>query len=117
MGLMPKQIDFKTKKRTERRYLKCSTNRAYGKTRCTLHNTNYLKLCEMVLEDIKAFSKLALEILLRLAESSDKKKLKELERTKKELAKKKQRLNDLELLLQRLFKQNVSGKMSIIITL
>lgn len=116
MGLTPKQIDFKTKKRTERRYLQCSTNRVYGKTRCTLHNTNYQKLCEIVLEDIKAFSKLALEnsdeLLLRLTESSDKKKLKELEQTKKELAKTKLRLNDLELLLQRLFEQNVSGKMS-----
>jgi site-specific DNA recombinase len=104
MGLTPKQIDFKTKRRTQRRYLQCSTNRVYGKTRCTLHNTNYQKLCEMVLDDIKAFSKLALEhsdeLLLRLTESSDKKKLKELEQTKKELAKTKQRLNDLELLLQ-----------------
>ena len=116
MGLTPKQIEFKTKKRTERRYLQCSMNRVYGKTRCTLHNTNYQKLCEIVFKDIKAFSKLALEnsdeLLLRLTESGDKKKLKELEQTKKKLAKTKLRLNDLELLLQRLFEQNVSGEMN-----
>ena len=56
-------------------------------------------LCELVLEDIKVFSKLALEnpdeLLLRLTESSDKKKLKELEQTKKEIANTMRRLNDL----------------------
>jgi len=116
MGLTPRQIDFKTKKRTERRYLQCSTNRVYGKTRCTLYNTNYQKLCDLVFDDIKAFSKIALEnseeLLLMLTASSDKKKLKDLEQAKKDLAKTKQRLNDLELLLQRLFEQNVSGKIS-----
>lgn len=116
MWLTPLQKNPKTGEKTERRYFQCQTNREFGKIKCTCHNASYKAVYNIVLNDIQHYASIALEtpqkLLELLTESENKQKLKERERAEKELKKSQSRLAELENLLQRLFEENVAGRLN-----
>jgi DNA invertase Pin-like site-specific DNA recombinase len=116
MWLTPRQKSPCTGEKTERRYLQCQTNRDHGKLKCTMHNANYQAVQKLVLDDIREYARLALEqpdeLLKTLTESENKQKQAALKKAENDHKNGANRLNDLKSLLQRLFEQNASGKMS-----
>jgi len=97
----------------ENRYFSCLTNRDYGKNRCTTHSAIYKELYQLVFDDIRRYAKMAVEqpeILINTLSTTEEKKRQTSEsKMKEEYGQGKKRLDDLVLLLQKLFEQNVSG--------
>jgi len=117
MWLTPCQYDSHLQKMTERRYLHCSTNRTYrSKHMCATHTINYSKLCELVLNDVHQYAALALEnpdnLLTDLSDMENKQRQKNLKRLKDEHKSSSDRLCELSSLLQKLFEENATGRMS-----
>lgn len=116
MWLTPLQKNPKTGERTERRYFQCQSNREYGPLKCTMHNASHKAVCAIVLNDIRTYASIAVKtpdkLLSMLTEADDKRKQAKIRQTESDYRTGKNRLNELELLLQRLFEQNVSGKLN-----
>jgi len=116
MWLTPRQKSPCTGLKTERRYLQCQTNREHGKLKCTMHNASYKAIQELLLNDIREYAQLALEqpdeLLKALTESEDKQKQATLRKAQNDHKDGVKRLGELGSLLQRLFEQNFSGKIS-----
>lgn len=116
MWLTPLQTNPKTGEKTERRYFQCVTNREYGKIKCLSHSTPYKSLYNLMLHEIRRYSRIALEqpeeLLEKLTEAENKQRLEEYKLSQKELKNSQDRLNELEILLQRLFEENVAGRLN-----
>jgi len=117
MWITPCQYDFHLQKRTNRRYLNCTTNRRFGKKyKCATHNINYHKLCELVLNDIRGYAALALEnpedLLTKLNDTENEQRQKALKQLRDEHKHSIDRLSELKILLQKLFEENATGRMS-----
>lgn len=116
MWLTPPQWDFPTQKQSQRRYFQCVTNRQFGKYKCTMHNANYIAVYSIVLADLQAFAKEATEheqeLLDRLSSANDTPQRQALKQAEKELSSCNNRLNEIDSLLQRLFEENVAGRMN-----
>jgi len=116
MWLTPRQKNPKTGEKTERRYFQCVTNREYGKLKCTMHNASYKAVYTLLLNDIRQYARLAVEesdqLLSMLTEEENKQKQKEFELAEKEYKTGEARLAELEILLQRLFEENVAGRLN-----
>jgi len=78
MWLAPPEIIKKTGQKANGRYLLCSTNRDYGKLKCTMHNANYQDVLKLVLDDVREYAQFALEdpdeLLKMLTESENQQK-------------------------------------------
>jgi len=116
MWLTPQQNNPKTGEKTKRRYFQCVTNREYGKLKCTMHNASYKAVYTLLLNDIRQYARLAAEepeqLLSILTAEENKQKQKELEQAEKECKTGEVRLLELEVLLQRLFEENVAGRLN-----
>ena len=116
MWLTPLQKNPKTGGKSERRYFQCQTNREYGRTKCTCHNASYKSIYNVVLEDIKYYANFAFtnreELLNILLETENTQKQKEHSEVEENYKITNTRLKELELLLQRLFEENVSGRLN-----
>lgn len=116
MTLGPNQKNPNTGEYTSRRYFSCSTFQTRGKNQCTLHNTSYRSLYTIVLNDIRQYAKLALEqpdeLLAALSEKTNKHKQDERGQVVLEYDKGIKRMDDLSLMLQRLFEDHLSGKIN-----
>ena len=95
------------------RYMRCLTHNMFGNTKCLSHNINYNKLCQLVLDDIRYFAKIALEqpqeLIKSLNKSDNAQKRAYARKVKQDYERKLKRLNELERLLQRLFEDNAIG--------
>jgi len=102
--------------KTERRYFHCRTYREFGSTQCTCHSTNYKAVQFIVLNDIREYARLAVErpdeLLKMLTESENKQKQASFAQAQRDYDRDTKRLVELEILLRRLFEENVSGRMS-----
>jgi len=89
------------------------TYNAFGKEKCESHNIHYNRLCEIVLQDIQHYAKLALadpkSLINDLNESNNVQKRETERKTRRDHEEKLKRLNELERLLQRLFEESASG--------
>ena len=116
MWLTPLQKNPKTGEKSERRYFQCVTNREYGSLKCTMHNASHKAVCAIVLNDIRTFASIAVEtpdkLLSILTEVENKQKKEKYAQMQSEYKTGKNRLNELELLLQRLFEENVTGRLN-----
>ncbi len=116
MVLSPNQKNPKTGEYTDRRYFSCGTYQEMGKNQCTLHNTSFRAVYTILLNDIRQYAKLALEqpdeLIAALSEKSDKQKRNAFEQAKRENNKGIQRMSELSMLLQKLFEENLSGKIN-----
>jgi len=95
------------------RYMRCSTHNVYGKAKCDSHNVNYNKLCQLVLDDVRHYAKLALkqpQALIRSLNEQD--KAQNREPVKRGYEANMKRLTELERLLQRLFEESASGRLN-----
>jgi len=102
--------------KTERRYFHCATYREFGKIKCTIHSTNYKAVQFIVLQDIREYARLAVEhpeaLLQMLTESENKQKQASYVKAQKDYASGTKRLEELEVLLRRLFEGNVAGRIN-----
>jgi len=116
MWLTPRQKNPKTGEKTERRYFQCVINREYGKLKCTMHNSSYKAVYTLLLNDIRQYASLAVEepcqLLSMLADEENKQKQKECILSEKEYKTGEDRLLELDILLQRLFEENVAGRLN-----
>ena len=94
----------------------CSNARRNGKEACSLHYINYKDLYSIVLDDIQRNTRLAaggekefLEHMTKL--NKDKQKF-QMAKSSKEIAKSKKRISELDLIIKRLYEDNVLGKVS-----
>ena len=94
----------------------CSNARRNGKEACSLHYINYKDLYSIVLDDIQRNTRLAaggekefLEHMTKL--NKDKQKF-QMVKFSKEIAKSKKRISELDLIIKRLYEDNVLGKVS-----
>jgi len=105
-----------TGQKTSRRYFHCTTYRRYGATKCKCHSTSYNALQAIVLDDIRQYAALALKnpegLMLLLNDTENAQKSKEIERLRTEHKKSADRLAEIGVLLQRLFEQNVAGRIN-----
>lgn len=103
-------------KKSQRRYLMCVTYRAFGKTVCSHHMTSYKTIKALVLNDIRQYARLAMEkpdeLLGILSEQSNAKKVADAKRARRDFDNSKKRLSDLDLLLQKLFEENATGRIN-----
>ena len=97
----------------DNRYYSCGANLDYGKNRCSAHTTSYKIIYQLVLEDIRRYAKLAVEkpdaLINALSTTEEVKWQNSQGAMLEERAKGEKRLEDLIILLQKLFEQNVSG--------
>lgn len=116
MWLTPGQFNRKTGERTTLRYLQCQTNRDYGKTKCSLHNTSYKALKALILNDIRHYAKLAMEqpdeLIKSLTDAENKHRQEAQKQAKRDYSKGTRRLAELENLLKKLFEENVAGRIN-----
>lgn len=116
MWLTPLQKNKITGEKTERRYFQCQTYREFGKIKCTCHNASHKAVYGIVLNDIRYYANIALQepqkLLNLLTESENKQKAREFKQAQQEHKKTVDRLNELEILLQRLFEENVVGTLN-----
>lgn len=116
MWLTSPQWDFPTQKMSKRRYFQCETYRQVGKYKCGLHNANYNAVYAIVLNDLQQFAKEAAEneqeLFERLSSANDTRQRQAFRQAQKELQGCERRLNELDSLLQRLFEENVAGRMN-----
>jgi len=95
------------------RYFQCGTNREYGKNRCTTHNASYNVVYQLVLDDIRRYAKLAVEkpdrLLNALQTAEGEKRQSSQGKIQSEHDQGIKRLDDLIVLLQKLFERNVAG--------
>jgi len=88
-------------------------NRDYGKNKCTTHNTIYKELYQLVLDDIRKYAKMAMEqpeTLVDMLSTAEEQRLQSsYSIMQSEYEQGKKRLEDLQVLLQKLFEQNVVG--------
>lgn len=104
------------KKITRQKYFQCTSNRAYGKLKCTTHNTRYDLLYQLVLQEIRMYAIMALEnnqeLAQKLAHISNERKQKEFDLYSSELAESKARFDEIDLMFSKLYEDNVNGKIS-----
>ncbi len=116
MWLSTLQKNPKTGEKSQRRYFHCVTYREFGKTKCASHNTSHKALYDIVLNDIQAYARLALrhpeELLETLCDTENSQRRKMIERLNGDYKKSSDRLAEIDNLLQRLFEENVSGRMN-----
>ena len=95
------------------RFMRCSTYNIYGKTKCLSHNINYNRLCQIILDDIRYYARLALSnptsLIKALDESGNAKKQAEVRKVRRDYERKAKRLAELDRLLQRLFEESAAG--------
>jgi DNA invertase Pin-like site-specific DNA recombinase len=116
MWLTPLQKNKITGEKTERRYFQCQTYREFGKIKCTCHNASHKAVYGIVLNDIRYYANIALhepqKLLNLLTESENKQKAREFKQAQQEHKKTVGRLNELGILLQKLFEENVIGTLN-----
>lgn len=116
MWLTPCQINKNTGEKTQRRYFQCQTNREYGRLKCTMHNAPFKAVNAIVLNDIRQYAKAAAEhpeeLLELLTEHENKEKQREQKQAKKEYERGTKRLAELDMLIQKLFEENVAGRLN-----
>ena len=97
----------------DNRYFGCGANHDYGKNRCSAHTTSYKIIYQLLLEDIRRYAMLAVEkpdTLSNTLYATEEVKWQSTQSAmQEELSKGKKRLEDLIVMLQKLFEQNVSG--------
>jgi len=95
------------------RYFTCLANRDYGKNKCSSHCAIYKELYQLVLDDIRKYAQMALEqpdtLTNMLTKEEAQKRKSSYSVMQEEYEQGMKRLNDLSVLLQKLFEQNVSG--------
>ena len=98
------------------RYMLCTTYLGYGKTKCRTHNINYNRLCELILEDIRYYAKLALDnptkLIKALSKSDNEQKQADNRITRCDYESTVKRLSEVERLMQRLFEESAAGILS-----
>lgn len=81
-----------------------------------MHNASYKAVYTLLLNDIQQYAKLAVEesdqLLSMLTDEENKQKQKEFKQAEKEYRTGEGRLTELEVLLQRLFEENVAGRLN-----
>jgi len=113
MRLTSYSTSKKGKRYYNQRYFQCGANHQYGKSKCTSHNAIYNDVYQLVLEDIRRYAKLAIEkpdalISILLATEGEKRQVSQ-SKMQHEYEEGQKRLDDLLILLQKLFEQNISG--------
>jgi len=98
------------------RYMRCATYNLYGKTKCESHNVNYNRLCQIILEDIRHYAKLALadptSLIKALNKDDNTQKRASGQKAKQEHEGITKRLAELERRLQRLFEESIAGALT-----
>ncbi len=112
-------LDVKHYKSYTKQFYKCSTYTNKGKTACNPHFTDFNIVYMAVLEDIKKHAVLANEDEKRLVEQLLKAdnafKNRNLQKYERDINKIKNRINEIEGLLQAAFEEKVSGKITEVI--
>jgi site-specific DNA recombinase len=94
----------------------CSNARRNGKDACTLHYINYNDLYAVVLDDIQRNTRLAAgnekEFLEHVTKINKDKQKFQMAKSSKEIAKSNKRISELDLIIKRLYEDNVLGKVS-----
>ena len=113
MRLTSYSTSKKGKRYYNQRYFQCGANHYYGKTQCTTHNAIYNDVYQLVLEDIRRYAKLAVEnpeaLIRTLVITEEEKRQTSQSQMQEEYEQGIKRLDDLVILLQKLFEQNISG--------
>jgi len=113
MRLSPYSMSKTGKKYYNNRYFSCGKNHDYGKARCSAHTTSYKVIYQLVLDDIRGYAKMAVEepdaLIRTLSATEEAQRQTSRNAMQEEYERGKERLDDLIILLQRLFEQNVSG--------
>lgn len=94
----------------------CSNARRNGKEACTLHYVNYNALYAIVLDDIQRNTRLAAggekEFLEHVTKLNRDKQKAQMAKFSKDIASNNKRINELDLIIKRLYEDNVIGKVS-----
>lgn len=94
----------------------CATYRRYGKSYCSMHYITYNDLYNLVLEDIKKHSKSANidteQLLSDIIQTNEHKYNKNLSQSKREIMKFEKRLEEVNVIIKRLYEDNVLGKIT-----
>jgi DNA invertase Pin-like site-specific DNA recombinase len=97
-------------------FYRCGTYTQHGKAVCSMHKIDYHVLYEVVLSDIQRYAVLAVEdeqrLIDRILKSNDEFNAKNLTRYAKSIRESKNRIREIDGLMQSLFEEKVSGTVS-----
>ena len=106
----------KVHKTSTSEFFRCSTYAQKGKAVCLPHRIDYDVLCEAVLTDIQQYAMLAVEdekkLIDRILKANDAFKNKNVSRYEKNIREAKNRIREIDGLLQSLFEEKVSGNVT-----
>ena len=94
----------------------CGTYRLYGKSHCSMHYISYMALYDLVLKDIRKHAESANidaeKLLNQIAETTEIKNKKDKAQFERELAKAEKRVEELNVIIKRLYEDSVLGNLS-----
>jgi hypothetical protein len=107
----------KDTKNRKREYYRCSTYVQKGKNVCPMHNIEYDVLCQAVFADIQCYAVLALKdeqaLINRILKANDEFQAKSLSRYERSIRESKNRIKQIDGLLQSLYEDKVKGEVTV----
>jgi len=107
----------KVNKNYTREFFRCSTYTQKGKDVCPMHNVDYNTLYQAVLASIQQYAVLAVEdekrLIDQILKSNDEFKAKSLQRYEKNIREAKNRIREIDGLLQNMYEDKVAGDITI----